>query len=265
MLQEALKVEHSTIPLYLTTLYSIVNQTSFEAATVKSVVMEEMLHMVNTANVLNAIGGAPSIDSPNFVPTYPLVLPLINLTASITWFSRETIQHYQVLESTPPGGYNESISAAYLHIVNMLTALCSQHGEAVVFSGNHSLQVASSISSGQSAHEIFSLQNASTALLGVADQGGGCPVTGHSWPEVVNISAGPLGGEYSHAARYTEILAGRQYLENDTIGTPTGATRDVSWNTSRRFTPNPSIEDFKPHQCVDGGNWVVRNNIIAYS
>ena len=32
LLQEAVKVEHSTIPLYLTTLYSIVNQSSFEWA-----------------------------------------------------------------------------------------------------------------------------------------------------------------------------------------------------------------------------------------
>ncbi len=56
LLQDAIKVEHSTVPLYLTTLYSIVDQNSFEAQTMKSVVMEEMLHMVRAANVLNAIG-----------------------------------------------------------------------------------------------------------------------------------------------------------------------------------------------------------------
>ena len=46
LLQMAIEVEHSTIPLYLTTLYSIRNQSSFAASTIKSVVMEEMLHMV---------------------------------------------------------------------------------------------------------------------------------------------------------------------------------------------------------------------------
>ena len=40
MLQKAVEVEHSTIPLYLTTMYSIVNQSSFEALTIRSVVME---------------------------------------------------------------------------------------------------------------------------------------------------------------------------------------------------------------------------------
>ena len=43
LLQKALEVEHATIPLYLTTQYSIVNQSSFEAKTIRSVVMEGML------------------------------------------------------------------------------------------------------------------------------------------------------------------------------------------------------------------------------
>ena len=56
LLQKAIKVEHGTIPLYLTNLYSLNNQSSFAATTIKSVVMEEMLHMVQAANTLNAIG-----------------------------------------------------------------------------------------------------------------------------------------------------------------------------------------------------------------
>ena len=43
LLQTAIEVEHSTIPLYLTTGYSIRNQSSFSAQVIKSVVMEEML------------------------------------------------------------------------------------------------------------------------------------------------------------------------------------------------------------------------------
>ena len=40
LLQTAIKVELSTIPVYLTTMYSIVNQSSFEAATMRGVVIE---------------------------------------------------------------------------------------------------------------------------------------------------------------------------------------------------------------------------------
>ena len=99
-----------------------------------------MLHMVNAGNVLNAIGGEPFIDRPDFIPTYPLTVPFINVTADIVWFTRQSIEHYHIQESTPPGGYNASISAAYLQIVNLLTALVDQHGEAAIFTGNHSFQ-----------------------------------------------------------------------------------------------------------------------------
>ncbi len=40
LLQTAIKVELSTIPVYLTTMYSIVNQSSFEALAMRGVVIE---------------------------------------------------------------------------------------------------------------------------------------------------------------------------------------------------------------------------------
>lgn len=260
LLQTCLRVEHSTIPLYLTTMYSIVNQTSFEAKTMRSVVMEEMLHMTNAANVLNAIGGHPDIDSPDFIPKYPLVLPVLNMSADVVWFTFESMQHYQILESTPPGGYSQSISAAYLHVVELLNELVNQHGEPAVFSGDHSLQVEATTSYGQVANKVFNLANATGALLGTADQGGGCPVSGKSWPETSSIAAGHLGGNFSHSARYQEILDGRSYRASDTVGNETGEFHNVSWHNVRRFAPNPSTMDFWPEQCVDGGSWVVRNS-----
>ena len=162
------------------------------------------------------------MDDPKFIPEYPLMLPLINVTASITWFTREAVQHYQILESVPPLGYNSSISAAYLHIVNTLTALCEQHGEQAIFTGDPDLQVQASLPNGQVAAKVYSLANATAALLGVGDQGGGCPVPGKPWPEYVDISAGVLGGTFSHAARYEEILNGQKYNVGDDASSPTG-------------------------------------------
>ena len=66
LLQQAVMVEHSTIPLYLTALFSIANGSEVAAATIHSVVIEEMLHMTIAANTLNAVGGAPMIDAPHF-------------------------------------------------------------------------------------------------------------------------------------------------------------------------------------------------------
>ena len=52
---------------------------------------------------------------------------------------------------------------------------------------------------------------------------------------------------------------GQMYQPTDVKGTPTGAKVDINWTDVRRFSPNPSTNDFLPEQCVAGGSWVVRN------
>jgi rubrerythrin len=75
-LQQAIELEHATIPVYLYALYSLdCSKNAKIAGIIQSVVIEEMLHMTLASNVLNALGGAPSIDDPDFIPTYPGPLP----------------------------------------------------------------------------------------------------------------------------------------------------------------------------------------------
>src|SRR5262249_29902476 len=74
--QLAVELEHATIPTYLCALLSIKQGRNREVAgLIRSVVIEEMLHMALACNLLNAIGGAPQIDRPSFVPRYPGHLP----------------------------------------------------------------------------------------------------------------------------------------------------------------------------------------------
>lgn len=76
-LQAAIELEHSTIPPYLTAYYSIKPGYNPEAAQVlRSVVVQEMLHLTIAANLLNALGGTPRLDSPGFIPVYPGPLPM---------------------------------------------------------------------------------------------------------------------------------------------------------------------------------------------
>jgi hypothetical protein len=76
-LQGAIELEHSTIPPYLQALYSIKRgKNTIVADLIRSVVVEEMLHMTIAANVLNAIGGAPVLNKPGFIPDYPAHLPM---------------------------------------------------------------------------------------------------------------------------------------------------------------------------------------------
>lgn len=75
-LQIAIELEHSTIPPYLTALYSIKPGANQEvAALINSVVMEEMLHMAQASNILIAIGGTPTLNNADFIPAYPGPLP----------------------------------------------------------------------------------------------------------------------------------------------------------------------------------------------
>ncbi len=72
LLQTAIGVEFGTLPPYLYALYSIRPGTNPQAADrVKSVALQEMIHMCLASNILNALGGAPLLKP----PTYPGPLP----------------------------------------------------------------------------------------------------------------------------------------------------------------------------------------------
>jgi hypothetical protein len=74
-LSNAIAVELGTIPPYLTALFSIKPGANAAAgAIVRSVVIEEMLHLSLACNMLNAVGGRPHL--PAAVLRYPSALPM---------------------------------------------------------------------------------------------------------------------------------------------------------------------------------------------
>jgi hypothetical protein len=76
-LQNAIELEHSTIPPYLTALFSLKPGTNDEIAQlIHSIVVEEMLHMTIASNILIAIKGSPAINKKDFIPKYPGPLPM---------------------------------------------------------------------------------------------------------------------------------------------------------------------------------------------
>src|SRR5947209_5919278 len=71
-LQTAIGVEFGTLPPYLYTLYSIRPGANWQAAQlIKSVALQEMIHMCLASNILNALGGNPALTP----PSYPGPLP----------------------------------------------------------------------------------------------------------------------------------------------------------------------------------------------
>jgi hypothetical protein len=101
-LQNAVELEHATIPLYLYGLYSLQDgKNGIIHGIIQSVVVEEMLHMTLASNVLNAVGGSPQIDRPGFIPTYPGPLPggvEGQLIVSLAPFSLAQLETYLTIE-----------------------------------------------------------------------------------------------------------------------------------------------------------------------
>lgn len=75
--QLAIQIEFTTIPAYLTALYSIKQPDSQAYQLLRSVVMEEMFHVNQAANLLVGIGGLPKFTG-DAVPQYPGYLPHAN-------------------------------------------------------------------------------------------------------------------------------------------------------------------------------------------
>ncbi len=104
-LQNAIELEHATIPLYLTPAFSIKPGYNSEARTIiLSVANQEMLHMTIAANILNAIGGAPTMDRPGFIPLYPGPLPMNvheGLTARLAKLTRGLVSDLLMVIEEP--------------------------------------------------------------------------------------------------------------------------------------------------------------------
>jgi hypothetical protein len=108
-LQVAIQLEHATIPPYLTALYSTVkpdatNSNLESQNIIRAVVVEEMLHLTLSANMLNAIQGRPCLSAPGFVPNYPTHLPTgeTDFEVGLGKFSRDAIETFLKIERPKP-------------------------------------------------------------------------------------------------------------------------------------------------------------------
>jgi hypothetical protein len=115
-LQWAIELEHTTIPAYLYTMYTIMPDTNQEAySVIQSVVIEELLHMILAANILNAVGGQPCLNYPGFVPEYPRPMPRSANTFQIQLlkFSPEAIGLFLIPGRT---GYHAGPSFEFVNL-----------------------------------------------------------------------------------------------------------------------------------------------------
>ncbi|MEU1676763.1 ferritin-like protein [Streptomyces roseifaciens] len=242
-LQAAMEVEHLTIPVYMTGMYTIrpgTNRTAYFA--IRSVLMEEMLHMTLAANLLNAVGGSPRVGRAEFVGKYPAKLPFSSddlPPVPLLHFSPEALRTFLRIEQprsmTPPpqeGSGWTSIGQFYDALRQGLLQIVDREGEHTVFPpGREHLQVGPD-DFYNSGGEVFAVRDTKSALLAlrvISEQGEGVSDTIWDSNDLIFKEERTL----AHYFRFNEIYTGRSYGPHDRPkDLPSGPLIDVSWEDS---------------------------------
>jgi CDGSH-type Zn-finger protein len=254
-LQWAIELEHATLPPYLSALYSIKPGHNREAAgVITSVFIEEMLHMTLAANVLNAVGGAPVMDQPGFIPRYPAYLPhsADAFLVPLARFAPATIETFMRIEkpeepdAPPQANRFETIGQFYRAIEDGLTALCGTLGESEVFCGDPARQITPALLDYRGSGRIvpvYDLTSALAAIDEIEEQGEGLKHA-EVWDGDRDMFH-PERDEVAHYFRYQEIMKGCSYQRGDTPASgPTGAPFEVDWSAVYPMRENPRSEDY---------------------
>lgn len=253
-LQWAVALEHATLPPYLCGLYSIEEGSNPEAVEViRSVFIEEMLHLTLAANILNAVGGFPLLDSASVLPSYPTCLPHSNgaFEVSLIKFSREAVATFLKIER--PGEHDclpeddsyETIGQFYEALEEGLVRLSRELGEGALFCGDLRRQVTDDLYYGGGGRVIVvsDLESALAALAEIVDQGEGLQHQ-EIWDEDRSV-AHPDREEVAHYFRFNELAIGRSYRPGDTPKSgPTGPEFAVDWDAVHNMRPNPRSRDY---------------------
>jgi Ferritin-like len=258
-LQAAVELELLVIPPYLCALYSLQPGSNEQASLIiRSVVVEEMLHMILAANVLNAVGGKPVLKGSEFTPRYPTKLPYHQgeLEVGLRPFGDAALDTFLAIEnpsyplgkptrasrraSTPrlmtlrPEGYR-TVGAFYYAIADGLRELVGRLGERAVFTGERARQVGPEqyYASGGEAIRVDDLSTALAAITEVVEQGEG---------EVTLPRAGEKfdpDKDLAHYYRFNELRQRRRYRVDDTPKKPTGAS--IALDLAKVYPMKPNL------------------------
>ena len=188
-LQRATLIEFSTIPPYLTALYSIKDKTSQAFQTLRSVILEEMLHMNLASNLVNSIGGSPKfVDNTTetpLVPSYPTYIfnidppsgPYVQLMAASTEVLQDIFMAIEqpAPSDAPPQLEDPMTIGQFYKAIEQLFEECVAE-DPNIFNNNTGLQRTDLYfgSGGGKAIYVNSLETAKQAINEIVQQGEGC-------------------------------------------------------------------------------------------
>lgn len=268
-LQSAIELEHSTIPTYLTALFSIMpNSVNEEAGQIVfNIAVQEMLHMTLAANLLNAVGGEPQINTKGFVPNYPAYLPdgETAFEVSLMKFSPEALDTFLEIEMpasqekqaesrvprrvrdgvmlsagvTYPtiGDFYQAIKEGFVYLAGLYPD--------TLFVKDSSRQVTPEVYDPQDGGEVIVVTDLETALQAIdeiVEQGEG--IRDSIWNgDDVNFQQP---AQVAHYYRFQQILLGRTYQTGDQPNAPTGPVISVDWDQVYNIQTNTKMADLTP-------------------
>ncbi len=274
-LQTAVELELTTIPPYLMALYSIKPGKNVVASNlIRSVFMEEMLHMILASNVLVSIGGRLSLSEAN-VPTYPCRLKFEGKTfldrefdVHLAALSKQSLHDFMQIElpqfMTPfkasgaelvVPGY--TVGEFYKSIADELTKACEAFGEPQVFHGGTAHQVSEQYFWGGDGKPIVvtSLETAKEAIDLIVEQGEGASIDANQ------VNGDFFTGAKPHYFRFKEIHEGRLYREIDPPdGPPTGDPLPVNFEDVFPIKSDCKDADFGGHSELQHLNRLFNSN-----
>ena len=217
LVADAIRLEFSTIPPYLTAMLSLHPGANREIwRTIHDVVIDEMLHMTIACNILNALGGSPALLAPGFLPDYPSRLPMSigdGLIVGLEKFSPDLMKHVfmEIEEPEKPiaipavAAFSLTDIATIGEFYRALSDALTRLGDAV-FIGDPARQVVPTAWFGARAFPILNTADAVRAIEIVVEEGEGTPDT-------------PLDpdGEFAHYYRFEEIWRLRRIAKDDSV------------------------------------------------
>ena len=216
-LQSALELEQATLPLYTLSMYSIRTQNYTAYNLIRSIIMEEMIHMAVAANMLTAIGGVPQIR--NLHLAYPTQgLPggaEPDVYARLASLSRKQVRNFmrvevpdhllpnfltaeQMAHEQYPtiGRFYQTIKEAFIHLEsegNQISNAIRQRGPANQVEDDIGIAI------------IRDFNGILGGIDEIAEQGEGATTT-------TLLASSDYEGEESHYTKFAEIFYGRKFV-----------------------------------------------------
>jgi len=274
-----MQLEHATIPVYLTALYSLHPETNADAWHILRVVaIEEMLHLTLVANVMNATGGEPNLNEKGFVPTYPTRLPdgETDFLVDLQPFSARAVKNFLQIERPrqAPQENRRIVARSRTHEVTakagerqpiigpLLATVPGQPDKQFYSIGEFYEEIIRGITQLEAEYRkqgktLFTGDPARQVTAEYYYSGGGAIIAVSDLEsavqalELIAEQGEGLGGgiydgegELAHYYRFQQLKLGRYYLPPDEPDKPTGPPVTIDWAAAYPVKDNPRVADY---------------------